>query len=95
MFDLTSGIGDMIVKQQQVKVYPNPAKGRVTVEFSEEPLALIKINVIGADGKKISTEEMNGRKKEFSIQHLPKGTYTLNISAEKGQEYGSHKLVVD
>ena len=95
MFDLTSGIADMIVKQHHVKVYPNPAKGLVTVEFSEEPLALIKIDIIGADGKKVSTEEMNGRKKEFSIYHLPKGTYTLNISADKGQEYGNHKLVVD
>lgn len=95
MSDITTSLADIKIKHQQVKIYPNPAKGRVTIEFSEAPSSLIKINIIGTDGKKIGSEEMSGQKKEINIQHLPKGTYTLNISAEKSQDYGSHKLVVD
>lgn len=93
--DLSTAINKVRIKQQQVKLYPNPAKGKVTIELAEEPLSSLKITVIAADGKKLSTDEMIGTKKELNIQHLSKGSYTISIAAEKGQDLGSHKLIVD
>ena len=68
----------IIENNDEVKVYPNPFKGHITVAVpGEKPVQGILL--YSEDGKKI--ERHNGARLSFNWSHLPQGVYFLRIHA--------------
>ncbi|MEL7122150.1 MAG: T9SS type A sorting domain-containing protein, partial [Bacteroidota bacterium] len=64
------------------KVYPNPATDLLTVEIQNGSLQDMKLSIINLMGQQVLSEvytrDLSARK-ELNIDHLPKGTYYLQI----------------
>ena len=63
------------------KLFPNPADNQVTVEsISFHGKATIR--VFDIQGKQVFRDVLNSRSKTLSLDHLPSGTYFLNVRGE-------------
>ena len=69
--------------EQDISVYPNPAKGRVLVEGLNDNVNRIElINARGQVAKTfMSSQEM---KQELDLQALSPGMYTVQVIMERG-----------
>lgn len=73
-------------KDSEIVLYPNPAKEKVTIEGTEAA----KVEVFNALGQLVNT--VQGRN-EIIFGGLPKGIYSLHITATNGKIYNT-KLVI-
>jgi hypothetical protein len=65
---------------EQVKTYPNPTSGMLTLEaegFDEGTYQIISIN-----GNIVKSGILNGAKQRLTLTSLPSGIYTLRITKE-------------
>lgn len=60
-----------------VKVYPNPSKGRFTIEGIQKNT---RIRILDINGKPITKFTSTGLKQDINIENLPKGMYLILIS---------------
>ncbi|WP_456439150.1 T9SS type A sorting domain-containing protein [Psychroserpens sp.] len=70
------------VKPSNIKIYPNPSNGIVTIENNE---AIKTISIFAINGQLISTLDYNQNKSEWlqmDISHLDKGIYFLSIQTD-------------
>jgi hypothetical protein len=65
----------------QVKVYPNPTKGIVNINVSNEIL-VENVSLFNSIGREINVNVMNN---QMNISSLPTGVYILNITTNQGQ----------
>ena len=72
-----------VVEENQILVYPNPAKDNITLEAGED---VFIFNNLGQIVKQVNNPK---GKTTINIQDLPKGTYYLKISERK------QKLVIN
>lgn len=81
---------DMVVKDQEIKLYPNPAKTHVTISCNKE-YSVGAVSVYDITGKIVLNKETSG-KHELVIQldGLDKGIYFV-----KTEDGNTHKLVVE
>jgi hypothetical protein len=93
--DITISIINAIETKEadlQIKVYPNPTKGMINLEWSEQ-LNLQSVEVYDSYGKLIQniSIENNILKTQIKLQNLAKGTYLLHL---KGDEFAKVVKVV-
>ena len=67
--------------EAQVKVYPNPTKGNVTVEAE----GMTAVSVYNALGQCILHRETAGRQATVDLQNLPEGLYLLRVKTKEGE----------
>ncbi len=67
---------------EQIQVYPNPAKDLVTIDAGRVQMKLIQ--VLSATGTVVAKQEVNDVKATLSIQHLPSGNYFIRIQHAEG-----------
>ena len=65
----------------QVKVYPNPTKGIVNINVSNEIL-VENVSLFNSIGREINVNVTNN---QMNISSLPTGVYILNITTNQGQ----------
>ncbi|MDZ7897395.1 MAG: alpha-amylase family glycosyl hydrolase [Arcicella sp.] len=78
---------------QAIKVYPNPTKGKISIEIPAFTKGVFSLKINDLTGRNLSEVEMKGGQKVYSIdiQKLPQGTYFLN--AEQGDKRLVKKIV--
>lgn len=69
---------------KNVKVYPNPSKGQLNVDFKAD--SKVTIEVFDVLGKKMRQLEYQGEHNTFDLSGMPNGLYILRIT-ENGQVY--------
>jgi hypothetical protein len=72
---------DKLIDKKQVKVYPNPARDILKIEYSQG-IRPRKIQLISINGAVIKSFEPNERL--LNIQTIPSGFYFLKIEMEEG-----------
>ncbi|HSO87036.1 MAG TPA: Ig-like domain-containing protein [Draconibacterium sp.] len=79
---------------QNIKVFPNPATGNVTISFQNEiPSQKVSINLTDLTGKVFLTNEIIAEKNvNLNTGHLAKGIYILKVKT--GSSIYSEKLVI-
>jgi uncharacterized protein (TIGR02145 family) len=88
--NVTTGLGDKNYPGK-FKLYPNPSKDRVTIEYTQYQNANIFIyNLLG---NLIMQKVLTTGKSEIDISFLPKGAYILKISGDMGSI--QEKLIKD
>ena len=85
--DATTGVGT-IVKNQFIKVYPNPTTDMFIVELTgTDPSVMANVTVYTLQGKQILEKTINGETKiQFSLSGKPAGMYLVHVqSGEKSE----------
>jgi alpha-L-arabinofuranosidase len=83
--------------QEEVKIelYPNPASNTICLKTKKfKGNAILELyNVRGENVFSQSINSQNTENYEFSVQHLPTGTYYINIIDDGGQHFGSKLMI--
>ena len=82
--ELTISIND-ILSQQAIEIFPNPSKGKFTINASYN-LQNVEFNLVDISGKKLSilAKTINENAAEFDASNLNAGIYFLNIKSDNG-----------
>ena len=82
--ELTISIND-ILSQQAIEIFPNPSKGKFTINASYN-LQNVEFNLVDISGKKLSNlaKTINENAAEFDASNLNAGIYFLNIKSDNG-----------
>ncbi len=75
----------------QLKAYPNPAKGQITIELKKDATA--KIQLLNITGKIVLSQETNAKISTIDISNVSKGIYI--IKAVQGSQTLLQKIVVE
>ncbi len=72
-----------------VKVFPNPSKGQITVSFDVENDGVFEVKLLNMNGQLIRDDKAEGYtghyQKTFDLSSEPKGVYLLSIISNKGK----------
>ncbi len=76
---ISSGIKEPDAKD--IKIYPNPTRDHLTIEFERETRG--QASIISIDGSAIfMTSEIHGRQQALDVSELPNGLYFIEIEYE-------------
>ncbi len=94
----TAGISEVLAKEINFSVYPNPSSDNLNVKFSLNGISSVNIDMIDMNGRKvaelISENGMNGEvNKTFNISSYEKGIYFVRLSINN--EITIQKIVVE
>jgi hypothetical protein len=89
----------LVIKKQEVnevsvKVYPNPAKHKCTVEFKEIPKTEYMLSLIDIEGKIVLSQIVYSKVTSFEVGQFSKGSYLIKV--EKGNKLvATQKLILE
>jgi hypothetical protein len=69
-----------------IKVYPNPVKEKLNVEFSVAEIREIKLNIINAFGQTVYTSNVTNQLEEIDLSLFKSGMYFLKIQSNSEQK---------
>ncbi len=80
---------------EHMNIFPNPGSGRVTIEFTNPIEPPVHIRVINSVGRQVyeSSYLYNNKQLNPDLQHLPTGTYMIQVTGSKG-ERKTGKIVI-
>lgn len=81
------GVGDR-TQVERLKVYPNPASGRLHIELSEAGSRGYELILHNAMGAQVLRTTVTGGTVDIDVHHLPAGLYTLSCRPEDGNRDG-------
>lgn len=88
--DVTVGIGIM-TKKPEIKIYPNPSNGLITVTISQPGYYTLKI--YNGNGQIILEEEIKGNHNELITLNPTNGLYLIEVRDKKGN-YTYQKVIL-
>lgn len=86
--EVTSTTDGMILEQTQIRLYPNPAAGKATVQWffdDDRPVSYQLFDVNGRMMQGASRLNVSGEVFEVPLQNLPEGAYFLRVITEAGR----------
>jgi len=89
--DVTS-VKNIIVGENDVKVYPNPASAYTSMEFSAH-LNVTKVEILDATGRFIKAINVNNSHVTISTLELMSGNYFINVLNNDGIKLTTKQLV--
>lgn len=78
--------------QKKIKVYPNPVKDFLVIDFNSEKLVKAKYQLFDGSGKLILQGELKNVKNDINTSALSSGMYILSISSE-GKTFKTFKII--
>ncbi len=87
----SSGIGN--VEMQNIKIYPNPANGQLTIETSSANDKFV-FAVYSIDGKLISEKTISGEKVVMDVEQLSVGFYSYQLKNISSGNVSNGKLQI-
>ncbi len=76
------GINNHQIPNNDICIYPNPAKNNVKIVQKGNILVKYKIKLLTILGKVILTDEMNSEKQNVNLSNYPNGYYFLTLTPE-------------
>jgi hypothetical protein len=78
----------------EVKVYPNPAKHKCSVEFKEVPRTEYLLSLMDAEGKIVYSRMLNAKITNLDIHSFSRGTYFIKLE-KGGKIVCTQKLLIE
>jgi hypothetical protein len=81
-----SAVDDLTFNENEIKVYPNPAKGQIYIELSDINFSKLNFLLSDLSGKILINETVNSgdvAKPQLHVGWLDQGLYLLKISSDK------------
>jgi hypothetical protein len=88
-----TGVEENVSVKTCISLFPNPAKGFVTIKSDEPSVTLKHMEIYDVMGRKVMSKVLDGQSKEFSIDKLHAGVYHVRVQTDNGH-YTNIKLVV-
>ena len=89
LYSLATSINEKSIKQQNLKIYPNPTRSSINIEMSGINYQNAKIRVLNSLGKEVIFENnVNGSIINISVENLNNGVYFIDIQTETNIYYG-------
>lgn len=89
--ELVVAVEDPLPANNLVKLYPNPASEKITVDLElEQSFDRVELHIVTLEGKLLSKETLfnvEKEKKVLDVSMYPSGTYLAFISTEAGSRY--------
>jgi hypothetical protein len=94
--DLTTSLGKIDLKEENLLTYPNPTFGEVTFQLMNLPHDNYSVVVYNILGKQLWSSEIDyfEGKLRADLSHLKKGTYFYSIINGSGQKIASRRLMI-
>jgi hypothetical protein len=83
-----------ISNKVDVKVYPNPAKQKFTIEFKGDLKTRHTYTIFDIEGKIIMNGDISAKTTVVDISEFAKGTYFIKIENDNSMVY-SKKLLIE
>ncbi len=77
-----------------VKIYPNPAGQKFTVEINGVPLNHLSMNILSAEGKTVESLTIASKRTVVPVEQLSKGVYFVTLE-QNGKKLYVQKLVLE
>lgn len=87
------GVASIVMNNASFDVYPNPAKGNVTISKLMNDGNVKNIHIINAEGKTIKTISTEKESVSFSTESIKAGIYFVKVIQQGSQE--TVKLVIE
>lgn len=84
-FDLATPVLEQPLSDILLKVYPNPASDRLTIET--DAATPLQAQLYDLYGRLLLTAILKSQKETLDISHLPSGAYLLSILGERPDSY--------
>jgi len=84
------GVGVDEISQNNIKVYPNPAKDELNVEAAS---IMKEIRIFNITGQMVLDQAVNGKTLKVQTSNLPSGIYNLKVLTEDGSSF-DRKIVI-
>lgn len=88
-----TGVEENVSVKKYISLFPNPAKGFVTIKSDEPSVTLKHVEVYDVMGRMVLSETLDGQSQEFSISKLVSGFYHVRVQTNNGH-CSNLKLVV-
>jgi hypothetical protein len=77
------------ISKSEMKVYPNPANDKITIELSNANIRYDHLEIIGYNGQVVLSQPIDlvKEKMEVNIENLSKGLYLIRLQNDQGQIY--------
>jgi hypothetical protein len=76
MKSLSTGIKSF-EEMVKIDVFPNPTKGKITVRFTQLPVAGSSIDILDISGRKVASRLISNLSEEFNLDQQPAGLYLV------------------
>ncbi len=95
VISITTGINHADLALGNIRIFPNPTKGKLFLKWAKDELKLRVLEVYNTSGQKIISKAIpNNQANAFvNLSTLPKGLYYIKIVADSGEK--TFKIVVD
>ena len=85
---------ELIIKNEELKIYPNPTSNNLNLLMEDTPKSELKLEVYTISGQLVSEKQLPAFEKEhrINIQHLQSGVYLVKLVSDSQVVY-SIKIV--
>ncbi len=90
--DYITGIKDIALNENLVKIYPNPSSSELNIEMENFSNSNYSVEIYSRIGQKLSSRKMNEKLISLSTDNLANGSYLVLVRKENGA-VGFSKLV--
>lgn len=74
-----SAVNEIALTENGIRVYPNPAQEKITIELNEKPNTGEEIFIYNSSGQMVKTQMVSQQKTELNISELPSGIYLVRM----------------
>jgi hypothetical protein len=67
--------------QQQVRIFPNPTKDVISIEFETATDNTVNVSIFNAQGRTVMEETITNGNTALDVSNLQKGIYIVRLSA--------------
>lgn len=91
----TAGVSEVKVKNEEVKVYPNPSNGIFQLEITNYKSGINnEVEIYNVLGQQIYQSNINSDNTEINLSGQPQGVYLYRLINESGGLIGEGKVVI-
>jgi hypothetical protein len=87
-FEEEVGIDELRVTSYELRVYPNPTTGELTIDMGSMGYEIMRCEICDIYGRIVSYNQVSNLKSQnlisVNISHLPTGVYFLQVATEQG-----------
>ena len=87
-------LGELKIKDDRLKIYPNPSSGMLTIQLEDATLSNYNLKLVNVLGQEETTDEVLRQNDivTLNIQQLKKGIYFLQVF-DRGKLIRTEKLI--
>ena len=86
---LVTSLSNPIFDGKEVKIYPNPALSKCTIDLAQQPQKIVSFRLFTNAGAEVGSWSTKQRITEIDLDYLPKGNYIIEIRQAANKTFGT------